>query len=167
MADKKLNLLADFPAVSTEQWMEVVTRDLKGSDFEKRLVWRTNEGFKVQPFYRAEDIEGLKTTEVKPAAYPYVRSTKPNNDWLIRQDIKVENVVEANKKALNALSRGATSLGFQLKKADLTPQYIADLLKDIDPTAVELNFNICVSKGAELAQILTDYYKTNDFYADP
>ena len=66
MADKKLNLLADFPAVSTEQWMEVVTRDLKGSDFEKRLVWRTNEGFKVQPFYRAEDIEGLKTTEVKP-----------------------------------------------------------------------------------------------------
>ena len=167
MADKKLNLLADFPAVSSEQWMEVVTRDLKGSDFEKRLVWRTNEGFKVQPFYRAEDIEGLKTTEVKPAAYPYVRSTKPNNDWLIRQDIKVENVVEANKKALNALSRGATSLGFQLKKADLTPQYIADLLKDIDPTAVELNFNICVSKGAELAQILTDFYKTNDFYADP
>lgn len=167
MADKKLNLLADFPAVSTEQWMEVVTRDLKGADFEKRLVWRTNEGFKVQPFYRAEDIEGLKTTEVKPAAYPYVRSTKPNNDWLIRQDIQVKNAVEANKKALDALSRGATSLGFQLKKADLSPHYIADLLKDINPTSVELNFNICVSKGAELAKILTDYYKTNDFYADP
>lgn len=167
MADKKLNLLADFPAVSTEQWTDVVTKDLKGADFEKKLVWRTNEGFKVQPFYRAEDIDGLKTTEVKPAAYPYVRSTKPNNDWLIRQNIQVDNAVEANKKALDVLSRGATSLGFQLKKADLSPQYISDLLKGIVPTAVELNFNICVSKGAELATILTDYFKSNGFYSDP
>lgn len=167
MADKKLNLLADFPAVSTEQWSDVVTKDLKGADFEKKLVWRTNEGFKVQPFYRAEDIDGLKTTEVKPGAYPYVRSTKPHNDWLIRQNIQVDDAVEANKKALDVLSRGATSLGFQLKKADLSPEYIADLLKGIVPTAVELNFNICVSKGAELATILTDYFKANGFYTDP
>lgn len=167
MADKKLNLLADFPAVSTEQWNEVVTKDLKGADFEKRLVWRTDEGFKVQPFYRAEDTEGLKITEVKPGAYPYVRSTKSNNDWLIRQNIQVENVADANKKALNVLSRGATSIGFQLKKADLNSRYIAGLLKGIVPTAVELNFNICVSKGAELATILTDYFKENGYYTDP
>ncbi len=167
MADKKLNLLADFPAVSTEQWTDVVTKDLKGADFKKKLVWRTNEGFKVQPFYRAEDIDGLKTTEVKPAAYPYVRSTKPNNDWLIRQNIQVENAADANKKALDVLSRGATSIGFQLKKADLNSQYIVDLLKGIVPTAVELNFNICVSKGAELATILTDYFKANGYYTDP
>lgn len=167
MADKKLNLLADFPAVTTEKWIEVVTKDLKGSDFEKKLVWRTNEGFQVQPFYRAENIEGLKTTEVKPAAFPYVRSTKDNNEWLIRQDIKVENAKSANKKALDILSRGATSIGFQLKKADLSPDYIAELLKDIIPTAVELNFQICVSKGAELATMLIDYYKANGFYTDP
>ncbi len=167
MADKKLNLLADFPAITTEQWLDVVTKDLKGADFERKLVWRTNEGFKVQPFYRAEDIEGLKTTEVKPAAYPYVRSTKPCNDWFVRQDIKVEDVAEANKKALDVLNRGATSLGFRLKKADLSPEFIAALLKDIVPTAVELNFHICQSKGVELVQILTDYYKANGFYTDP
>lgn len=167
MADKKLNLLADFPAISTEQWMDVVTKDLKGADFERKLVWRTNEGFKVQPFYRAENIEGLKTADVKPAAYPYVRSTKPTNEWFVRQDIKVDNAEEANKKALNVLGRGATSLGFQLKKADLSPEYIATLLKGIVPTAVELNFQICVSKGAELATILTDYFKANGFYTDP
>ncbi|MHB9056174.1 MAG: methylmalonyl-CoA mutase small subunit [Paludibacteraceae bacterium] len=167
MADKKLNLLADFPVVSTEQWKNVIIKDLKGADYEKKLVWHTNEGFNVQPFYRAEDIESLKTTDIKPGAFPYVRSTKPTNEWYIRQNIKVENAAEANKKALDVLGRGATSLGFQLKKADLNPDYIAELLKNIVPTAVELNFQICVSKGAELAAILTDYFKTNGFYTDP
>ena len=167
MADKKLNLLAEFPVVSTQQWKDLVIRDLKGADYDKKLLWRTNEGFNVQPFYRAEDIDGLKATDVKPGAFPYVRGTKPTNEWYVRQDITVENAAEANKKALNVLSRGATSLGFKLKKADLSPAYIAELLKDIVPTAVELNFQICVSKGAELATILTEYFKANGFYADP
>ena len=69
MAEKKLDLLNDFPAVSTERWMEAVTKDLKGAEFEKRLVWHTNEGFNVQPFYRADSIETLQTTDVKPAAF--------------------------------------------------------------------------------------------------
>ena len=51
MADKKEKLFSDFSPVSTEQWMEKVTADLKGADFEKKLVWKTNEGFKVKPFY--------------------------------------------------------------------------------------------------------------------
>ena len=63
MADKKEKLFSDFSPVSTEQWMEKVTADLKGADFEKKLVWKTNEGFKVKPFYRMEDLEGLKTTD--------------------------------------------------------------------------------------------------------
>ncbi len=55
MADSKEKLFSDFSPVSTEQWMEKVTADLKGADFEKKLVWKTNEGFKVKPFYRMED----------------------------------------------------------------------------------------------------------------
>ena len=33
MADKKEKLFSDFSPVSTEQWMEKVTADLKGADF--------------------------------------------------------------------------------------------------------------------------------------
>ena len=69
MADSKEKLFSDFSPVSTEQWMEKVTADLKGADFEKKLVWRTNEGFKVKPFYRMEDLEGLKTTDALPASF--------------------------------------------------------------------------------------------------
>ncbi len=167
MADKKLNLLTDFPPVSTEKWMEVITKDLKGADFNKRLVWKTNEGFDVKPFYRADDIEGFNTTNVKPGAFPYVRSTKAGNEWLVRQNIEVKNAGEANAKALDLLNKGVTSLGFKLSKADLNAEYIATLLKNIVPTAVELNFTICISKASELLTILTDYFKANNYYADP
>lgn len=107
MADSKEKLFSDFSPVSTEQWMEKVTADLKGADFEKKLVWRTNEGFKVKPFYRMEDLEGLKTTDALPGEFPYLRGTKKNNnEWFVRQEIKVESPEAANAKALDILNKG-------------------------------------------------------------
>lgn len=163
MAEKKLNLINDFPSVSTQQWMEIVTKDLKGADFDKRLVWKTNEGFNVQPFYRAENIENLQITNVKPATFPFVRGTKANNEWFVRQEINVENAVEANKKALELLQKGVTSLGFQLKKEQLNADYIEQLLNGIQAETVELNFSICISKAAELATILVNYYNSKNY----
>ena len=91
MAEKKLNLLADFPEITTEKWMEKITVDLKGADFAKKLVWRTDEGFEVMPFYRQGDVESLKSLDSAPGKFPYVRGTKANNDWYVRQDIEVED----------------------------------------------------------------------------
>ena len=162
MAKNKLNLLADFPPVSTEEWMAKITADLKGADFDKKLVWKTNEGFNVRPFYRANDIEGLKTTDLLPGEFPYVRGTKTDNNWLIRQDVKVDDPAEANKKALDLLTKGVTSLGFKLSKKDLGADYIATLLQGI-PATVELNFHICVSRAAELVELLAAYFKAQGF----
>ena len=120
MADSKEKLFSDFPGVSTEAWMEKITADLKGADFEKKLVWKTNEGFKVKPFYRQEDLEGLKTTEGLPGQFPYVRGIKKDdNTWLVRQDIQVECPKEANAKALDILNKGIDSLGFKVNAKDL------------------------------------------------
>ena len=163
MAEKKMNLLADFPSVSAQQWMDKITADLKGADFDKKLVWKTNEGFSVLPFYRAEDIENLKTTEVVPGKFPYVRGTKADNVWFIRQDIVVNDAKEANAKALDVLCKGATSLGFKLSKKDLSPEYIATLLENIQADCVELNFTICTKRSADLATILTDYFKSKEY----
>ena len=121
MADSKEKLFSDFSPVSTEQWMEKVTADLKGADFEKKLVWRTNEGFKVKPFYRMEDLEGLKTTNALPGEFPYLRGTKKNNnEWFVRQEIKVECPKEANAKALDLLNKGIDSLSFHVSFLWLT-----------------------------------------------
>jgi len=163
MAEKKLNLLADFPPVSTQEWMDKIIADLKGADFEKKMIWRTNEGFNVRPFYREEDVENLKITELLPGAFPYVRGTKADNEWFVRQDIKVENAQEANAKALDILNRGINSIGFQLKKTDISKEFIATLLKDIAADCVELNFTVCISKAAELADILSEYFIAQNY----
>lgn len=74
-----LDLQDDFPPVSTAEWDAVVRRDLKGADYEKRLVWRTDEGLAVKPFYRREDLAGLEAqTTAVPGAAPFVRGdTRP------------------------------------------------------------------------------------------
>ena len=59
-AENKLNIAAEFPAVSTEAWESVIAKDLKGADYEKKLVWRTEEGLSVRPYYRAENLAGLE-----------------------------------------------------------------------------------------------------------
>ena len=159
MADSKEKLFSDFPGVSTEAWMEKITADLKGADFEKKLVWKTNEGFKVKPFYRQEDLEGLKTTEGLPGQYPYLRGTKKNdNTWYVRQEIKVECAKEANAKALDILNKGVDSLGFSLKKKDLCPEYIETLLEGICAECVELNFSTCQGATVLLANLLVEYF---------
>ncbi len=165
MSEKKLNLLADFPPVSTREWMDKVTADLKGADFEKKLVWKTNEGFKVMPFYRAEDIQNYKTTDAVPGKFPYVRGTKADNDWFVRQDIEVKDAKSANKKALDLLNRGVNSLGFTINKEDLSADFIATLLDGIAANCVELNFKTCSKRTVDLVNLLVDYFTAKGYNA--
>ena len=57
--DRRLHLADMFPPVATSEWEAQIRRDLKGADYEKRLVWKTDEGIAVRPYYRAEDVEAL------------------------------------------------------------------------------------------------------------
>lgn len=162
MADSKEKLFSEFPPVSTQTWMDRVVADLKGADFEKRLVWKTNEGFKVKPFYRAEDLEGLQTTESLPGIFPYVRGTKTNNQWFVRQDIQVNDPASANKKALDILNKGVNSLGFIVNKS-FTANDLDVLLKDICLDCVEINFRSCSKKTLEIAQSFASYAEKNNY----
>lgn len=158
MAENKEKLFDQFPPVSTEEWRAKVEVDLKGADFNKKLVWRTNEGFNVQPMYRAEDIKDLKTTDSLPGEYPYVRGTKTNNDWYIRQEIEVCCPKAANEKATEILGKGVTSLGFKLKE-DLDAEGLKTLLAGIDLAKVEVNFDCCPNKALQLAKDLVEVVK--------
>lgn len=164
MADSKEQLFSDFSPVTTEQWMEKITADLKGADFEKKLVWRTNEGFKVKPFYRKEDLEGLKTTDALPGEFPYLRGNKKdNNEWLVRQEIRVDDVKEANAKALDILNKGIDSLSFHVKAKELNAAYLETLLDGICAECVELNFSTCQGHVVELANLLVEYFQKKGY----
>ncbi|MCM1450016.1 MAG: methylmalonyl-CoA mutase small subunit [Clostridiales bacterium] len=160
MAENKEKLFDQFPAVSTEEWRAKVDVDLKGVPFEKKLVWRTNEGFNVQPMYRLEDIADLKTTDSLPGEYPYVRGTRDNNNWLTRQEIIAANPQEANATALEVLTKGVNSIAFNVKDPSL--ETLETLLNAIDLQAVEINFTCCPGKAIELAANLVKYLKANN-----
>ena len=98
-------LLDDFPPVPTEAWQRKIMEDLKGADYERRLVWKPLEGFAVEPFYRAEDLETETPGLLRLQA-------DGRNDWHIRQNIRLHDPAEANRRAHEALERGATALGF-------------------------------------------------------
>lgn len=158
MAEQKEKLFSEFEPVSTEAWVAKITADLKGVPFEKKLVWKTGEGFNANPFYRLEDLEGLKTTTALPGEFPYVRGTKKDNDWKVRQNIEVTCFKAANEKALDILNKGITSLGFIIKGDEVSAENIATLLDGICPACVELNFKTCNCKAAKLIETLAAYF---------
>ena len=136
-------LFTEFPPVSTEQWDEVIIQDLKGGDYEKKLVWKTHEGFAVRPYYRAENLKDLKFLGTLPGQFPYVRGNVNSNDWLTRQDYCLCEIgpAKANEQALDGLQKGVQSIGFCIDETK--PLTLADyevLLKDIVLSAVEVNF---------------------------
>ncbi len=155
MAESKEKLFEQFPPISTAEWKAQVETDLKGAPFDKKLVWRTNEGFNLQPMYRAEDIENLKTTDVLPGEFPYIRGIRNTNDWLTRQEIIADDAAAANAKATEVLGKGVTSLGFSVKE----PSDVAALLKGIDLKTVEINLTCCPRKAVAVATELVSIIK--------
>lgn len=105
----KKDLFEEFPPVSTEEWEKVITKDLKGADYKKKLRWDTGEGISALPFYRREALAKI------PRKAPVDKKFAKDNSWEIRQSIFNQKVDKANENALDALNRGADALQFYLK----------------------------------------------------
>ncbi len=164
MSNSKEKLFTEFQAPTTQEWLDKIEVDLKGADFNKKLVWRTNEGFNVQPFYRREDVLKLKTPDSLPGEFPFVRGNKKDdNTWYIRQDIVADDAAEANKKALDILNKGIDSLGFYIPGEKVSAAFIETLLDQILCDIVEVNFHTCQRHALELAQILTAYFEKKGY----
>ena len=160
----KEKLFAEFTAPTTQEWLDKIEVDLKGADFQKRLVWRTNEGFNVQPFYRREDLKDLKAPEAMPGEFPFVRgNNKDNNEWYVRQNIVVDDPKEANAKALDILNKGIDSIGFRIKGKDVSAELVETLLKDIRLDIVEVSYRTCQHHALELAEILVKYFEEKGY----
>lgn len=154
-----------FSPTTTEDWVAKITVDLKGADFNKKLVWRTNEGFNVQPFYRREDLKKVAHMGTLPGQFPYVRGTRDNNDWLIRQQIEGCTPSEINSEAKHAIDRGVDSIGIKLGR-DVNAEDLAVILDGIDLKKIELNISCCNGKAVEVARMVVDYLKAHGLEKD-
>jgi len=78
---KTPHLLDDFPPVPTEVWDSAIHVDLKGADYNKKLLWNTDEGLVVHPYFRREDTQDLEPhIEPVPGAFPFVRG-RGSQSW--------------------------------------------------------------------------------------
>ena len=155
MAETK-KLFDQFAPVTPEEWRAKAEVDLKGADFEKKMVWRTNEGFNAQPLYRSVDIADLKQTKSLPGEFPYVRGTRYNNDWKVRQNIDVDDVKAANAKAIEVLGKGINSIGFHMHNGDVD---LKELFKGINLPACEINLMCCPKCAIKYAKELVELCK--------
>lgn len=143
MKDEKL--FSEFPPVSTEEWESVIQRDLKGADYERKLVWKTDEGFRVAPYYRAENLKDIDYLESLPGEFPYTRGGQvKDNDWDIVQEISEEDLTKANRIAVEAVAKGATSVTLSVKKVN-TLADMETLLHGLDLNKVGVQFHHAVA----------------------
>jgi methylmalonyl-CoA mutase len=138
--DLQRKLFSEFPPVSAQEWEEKIKTDLKGADYEKKLIWKTDEGFEVKPYYRSENLSGLEYLQSLPGEPFFVRGNKKiHNNWMIRQDIPVMDIGDANRIALDAVKKGADSLN--LCAVDITThKQMNRLLNNIDLLKTNISF---------------------------
>lgn len=157
-------LFKEFPPVSADEWKGKIVEDLKGADYDKKMIWRTNEGFNVNPFYRKEDAENA--TSSLPGEYPYTRGNKADNKWLIRVEIPVGDPATANAKAKKMLNEGVTSIGFKIRGKIDAATLIEQLLDGIDLQATEVNFDICQKCAVNFTQQFVAYCEKQGYTPD-
>lgn len=121
-------LFEQFPEVSAKQWKQKIQADLKGADYNDTLIWHSNEGINVKPFYHADDFEQLPDTSEARAS-----------QFKICQTIFVANVELSNKKALDAIERGAESIKFIIPSETIS---VEQLLQHIELSNIPVYFEL-------------------------
>lgn len=130
-------LFDDFPSVSKESWKKEAEKRVSYKD----LIWHTEDGIEVEPFYTEEEAKDFLLGETPlPGEFPFVRGTsKKDNSWLLTEEIRLTTPKEIRAATLAAIEGGADSLTF-IPQAGIKRKTLETLLKDIDPLRIGVNF---------------------------
>ncbi|MGA9326006.1 MAG: methylmalonyl-CoA mutase subunit beta [Salegentibacter sp.] len=101
--------------------------DLKGADYNEKLIYHSPDGIDVKPFYTSEDVkESTKTPSPK--------------DWSICERIYVISAEKSNQRAKEVLEKGAESLWFIIPSEEISPEMLLKGL-DLENTPVYLSLH--------------------------
>lgn len=120
------DLFKEFQKTSASEWKQQINSELKKTDFDQALVWESLDGIKVKPFYHSDDL--VKTT---------IPSRGNSSIWKICQRITVNTPEEANIEALDAISKGAESILFDILTENIS---LEKLLIDV-PQEIPIHFD--------------------------
>jgi methylmalonyl-CoA mutase len=121
-------LFNNFNEVSSKQWKHKIHVDLKGADYNDTLIWHTNEGIDVKPFYHADELDSKPNVSLSKAT-----------QFKICQSIFVADTKKSNAKAIEAISRGAEAIEFIIPSETVKTK---DLLEHINTTSTPIAFKL-------------------------
>jgi len=146
MSDKNKALFSEFPSVSTEQWMERVTADLKGADFDRKLVWKNLSGINIQPCYNKENT------------ITQLENTGENSQSLVNyRNITVGCAESGNNLAKKAIEEGMNGIIFTLDGNVA----VAELLNGVNLNEITISFALA-SNAVAFTSDLAAFAKGKD-----
>ena len=147
-------LFADFPEISTSAWEEKINTDLNGADYREKLVWNSDEGIRVRPFYRLEDMEALDYLD--GVGNLREKSDAPNG-WLMCQQFSPwKNLRETNERIKAALKGGVQAIRIQLGRVRVAEAPLLEkLFEGVSIRETELHFGGCTSADALYTALCT------------
>ena len=147
MKNKNNLLFAEFDPITKQDWIDKAHIDLKGADFNKKLVWKNLSKIDIQPFYNTDDNQ------------EFLNNTGENSKKLINyRQISVKSGKKGNKLALKAVEEGINGLLIDLKGKNISLQ---TLLKNIDLNKTAVSFKLKSNEIEIIKEFLSIVQKKN------
>lgn len=122
----KNKLFTNFDPVSSKAYKQKIQFDLKGASYNDTLVWHSNEGIDIKPFYHRDEAESFPEVPGMPTT------------WFIGEDIFISDVEKAAQTANECIASGTEALYF-IADAPFDSQ---QLFKGIESTTIPFYFNL-------------------------
>jgi len=118
---EELTLAAEFPTPTRDEWMALVSKVLRGSSFEKKLVHITADGIRLEPLATREQLSVGAAEPGLPGVAPFTRGASPTAPpgglWDVRSPMVAPDPAVASEVALADLTGGSSSLSLRFDRA--------------------------------------------------
>lgn len=127
MTNKDL-LFSDFNAISSKEFKQKIQYDLKGASYNDTLIWHTQEGIDIKPFYHRDELE-------QPSFVPNMP-----RQWYIGESIFIRDAQQSAQTANRAVTSGAEAIYFIADAPFKVDVLFKNLLHRDIPLYFQLNF---------------------------
>ena len=123
----KTKLFSTFDPVSSKAFKQKIQYDLKGADYNETLLWHSDEGINVKPFYHQDEV--LDTLDIDTP-----------ESWCIAAPIFILEATQAAQTANKVISNGAEALYFTSESPFDATALFSNLENKEIPVYIKLNF---------------------------
>lgn len=134
MSPKNKYDFSDFLTISAPEWKKKIREELNNPS-EEDIRWK-KDGLDLDAFYVRTDLKKLSYLEDFHSLY----SLKIPRRWHNREQVQVNDMRSANSLALSLLEKGADSLEFDIRKADMKENDLRILLQGIQVDFFPVHF---------------------------